>query len=50
MGIGMGSGMSKGKITESGWQAEMAIPFTTLRFRNTEEQVWGLNLQRRIRS
>ena len=37
------------KITESGWQAEMAIPFTTLRFRNTEEQVWGLNLQRRIR-
>ena len=37
------------KITEDGWQAEMAIPFKSLRFRNTEEQVWGMNFQRRIR-
>ncbi|MBI4456688.1 MAG: carbohydrate binding family 9 domain-containing protein [Acidobacteria bacterium] len=39
----------KTKITESGWQAEEAIPFKTLRFRNIEHQVWGINFQRRIR-
>jgi hypothetical protein len=39
----------KSKITEQGWQAEMAIPFKTLRFREGEEQVWGLNLTRKIR-
>ena len=40
---------AQSKITESGWQGEMAIPFKTLRFRNTEQQVWGVNFQRRIR-
>ncbi len=39
----------KTKITEAGWQAEIAIPFKTLRFRNDENQVWGVNFQRRIR-
>ncbi|MBI2821948.1 MAG: carbohydrate binding family 9 domain-containing protein [Acidobacteria bacterium] len=39
----------KSKVTESGWQAEKAIPFKTLRFRNQEEQVWGINFQRNIR-
>ena len=39
----------KSKITESGWQAEMAIPFKTLRFRDNERQVWGVNFLRRIR-
>ncbi len=39
----------KSKITEQGWQAEMAIPFKTLRFREGEDQVWGLNLTRKIR-
>lgn len=39
----------KTKITNSGWQAEMAFPFKTLRFRNEENQVWGINFQRRIR-
>ncbi len=39
----------KSKITEQGWQAEMAIPFKTLRFREGENQVWGLNLTRKIR-
>jgi len=29
------------KITEQGWQAEIAIPFRSLRFRDVEEQVWG---------
>ena len=37
------------KITERGWQAEIAIPFKTLRFGNEEQQVWGINFQRKIR-
>ena len=39
----------KSKITESGWQAEMAIPFKSLRFRKGEDQIWGVNFLRRIR-
>ncbi len=32
-----------------GWTAEFAIPFTTLRFKQTEgEQKWGINFMRRI--
>ncbi len=37
------------KVTGSGWQAEMAIPFQTLRFREGEQQIWGVNFERRIR-
>ena len=37
------------QITESGWQIEMVIPLTTLRFRELETQVWGVNFGRRIR-
>ena len=37
------------QITEMGWQAEVAIPFRTLRFRDDEQQVWGLNFGRRFR-
>ena len=39
----------KTQITELGWQAEVAIPFRTFRFRDQEQQVWGLNLGRRLR-
>ncbi len=39
----------KTQITELGWQAEIAIPFRTFRFRDQEQQVWGLNFGRRIR-
>ena len=39
----------KARITESGWQFEMAIPFTTLRFPEGGGQVWGVNFSRRIR-
>ena len=35
--------------TEGGWQAEMAIPFKTLRFRENPEQTWGINFLRRVR-
>jgi hypothetical protein len=37
------------RITESGWQAEIAIPFKTLRFRAEELQTWGMNFVRRVR-
>lgn len=37
-------------VTDSAWVVEMAIPFATLRFNPVVgEQVWGLNLFRRIR-
>jgi hypothetical protein len=37
------------RIAETGWYAEIAIPFRTLRFRSGDEQTWGINFQRRIR-
>jgi hypothetical protein len=38
------------RILEDRWVVEMAIPLTTLRFRETEgEQTWGANFGRRIR-
>ncbi len=37
------------QVTELGWQFEMEIPFTTLRFRERELQVWGVNFSRLIR-
>jgi hypothetical protein len=38
------------RIHEEGWTAEVAIPFTTLRFNPTEgEQAWGMNFLRRVR-
>ena len=32
---------SEGKITETGYQVEMAIPFKSLRFPNKDVQTWG---------
>jgi hypothetical protein len=38
---------SKGQITDSGYEVEMAIPFDQLYFQRTnDEQIWGLNLRR----
>ncbi|MEX2466383.1 MAG: DUF5916 domain-containing protein [Gemmatimonadota bacterium] len=34
---------------DSGWYAEFRIPFSTLRYAAGPEQVWGLNVVRRIR-
>ncbi len=39
----------KARIVETGWYAEIAIPFRTLRFSSGDEQTWGVNFQRRIR-
>ncbi len=35
-------------VDERGWVAEYRIPFKTLRFSNAPQQVWGLNLSRRV--
>jgi hypothetical protein len=39
----------KARIVETGWYAEIAIPFRTLRFSSADLQNWGINFQRRIR-
>jgi hypothetical protein len=37
------------EISDIGWSAEIRIPFRTLRYRNGEQQTWGVNFQRNIR-
>ncbi len=37
---------SAGRITGDGWQAELAIPFASLRFPNRSEQTWRVNVWR----
>ena len=39
---------SEGAITDWGFQAEIRIPFKTLRFPELEEQAWGLQVERKI--
>jgi len=39
----------KTSITDKGWFAEFAIPFSTLKFSNKKKQVWGINFERNIR-
>jgi hypothetical protein len=36
-------------LTETGWTAEIAIPFKTLRFTSAPQQVWGVNFERVIK-
>ena len=36
------------RISESGWSAEMRIPFSQLRFSPDDEQVWGIEIKRNI--
>lgn len=36
-------------ITDSGWVAEIAIPWSTLRYPNSSSQSWGINFYRNIR-
>jgi len=38
----------KAKILDAGWSAEFAIPFKTLRFREDEDSIWGINFGRMI--
>jgi hypothetical protein len=37
---------SKGRVTDRGWQAEIAIPFASIRFPDRREQVWRANFWR----
>lgn len=39
---------SDARITEDGWQAEIRIPFKSLRFPDAEVQSWGLQVERKI--
>lgn len=36
-------------INDKGWFAEVVIPFSTLKYPNHDNQVWGINLERNIR-
>ena len=36
------------QIDDQGWTAEMAIPFSQLRFQSGAEQMWGININRYI--
>ena len=40
---------SRTQITQEGWTAEIAIPFKTLRFSNSDEIIWGVNFHRTIK-
>jgi hypothetical protein len=37
---------SAGRITSEGWQIELAIPWSSLRFPNNDEQVWRIDFWR----
>ena len=37
------------QIHDYGWSAEMAIPFSSLRYGNGADQTWGINFERNIR-
>jgi hypothetical protein len=39
---------SRGRITTYGYEVEIRIPFQSLRFRNLEEQRWGIQVIRRV--
>ncbi len=40
--------LSEGKIDDQGYVVEVAIPFKSIRFPGTEDQIWGLTLGRNI--
>ena len=37
------------RVAETGWYAEIRIPFRTLRFSNSDIQTWGVNFERKVR-
>jgi hypothetical protein len=40
---------SEVSITDAGWVAEIEIPYSALRFPETDQQTWGINFAREIR-
>lgn len=41
---------SEAKITETGWQVEMEIPYSAIRFPKNANQDWNVNFMRKIQS
>ncbi|NCW44134.1 MAG: hypothetical protein EBV77_01310 [Gemmatimonadaceae bacterium] len=41
---------SKGRLTATGYEVEIAIPFKSLRYRNLDVQTWQLNVVRTVQS
>ena len=39
---------SKGRLTGSGYEIEISIPFKSLRYQDADAQSWGLNVVRRV--
>jgi len=39
---------SKGRVTESGYEVEVRIPFKSLRYQSGAEQSWGINITRQV--
>ncbi len=39
----------KTRVVETGWYAEIRIPFRTLKFNPSDIQTWGLNFERKVR-
>ena len=39
---------SRGRLVEGGYEVEIRIPFKTLHYQNRQEQVWGINVLRRV--
>ncbi len=37
------------RITDTGWVAEIAIPFRALKFADRDPQTWGINFRRKVR-
>jgi hypothetical protein len=40
---------AESQILDNGWSTELCFPFSTFKFYDKEEQVWGINFQREIR-
>jgi hypothetical protein len=40
---------SKGRLTDSGYEVEIRIPFKSIRFQQEESQHWGVNVMRRVK-
>jgi len=37
------------RVTDTGWYAEIWIPFRTLKFSRVDPQTWGINFERKVR-
>ena len=42
--------LSKGRLTEYGYEVEVSIPFKSLQFSDAARQSWGLNIIRKVQS